>query len=192
MRTLTILFSCIIFLQCSTDRTIASISPEEEIKLKKFQELDSQNKLSITEPNEPGEKLILCVTFIDKTTKIALSNQQVSFYHASTKGEYEPLVPNDETTSRLNGTAKTDKHGKIYIMTILPGDYGSTKNNRHIHTTVHGAKPEAYDVFFKQYSGRIGNFMNSGNNQMFYTTLKKTVDNILVCFVTIEVKKPIQ
>ncbi len=40
------------------------------------------------------------------------------------------------------------------VSTVLPGDYGSTANNRHIHTTVVGARPEAYDFYFLQYINR--------------------------------------
>jgi hypothetical protein len=72
--------------------------------------------------------------------------------------------------------------------TILPGDYGSSENNRHIHTTVYDASPEAYDIFFKQYSGGVGSLFNSGNDQIFIADLKKTDDNKLVGFLTIEAK----
>ena len=114
----------------------------------------------------------------------------MSFYHTSTEGEYEPTNPNDETTARLNGTAITDSFGRVYVKTILPGDYGNSKNNRHIHTSVFGARPEAYDIFFTQYSGGIGNLMNSGNGQMFFAELKRTSNNELICFLTIEAKFP--
>ena len=190
MKNIIILFSSFLFIQCSVDRTILSMTNNETISLEKFQKMDSINKLVITNENEPGEKLILCLTFIDKASKKSLSNQRVSFYHTSTDGEYEPSNINDETTARLNGTTKTDKAGKIYVETILPGDYGSAEDNRHIHTTVYGAHPEPYDILFKQYSSRIGKFMNSGNDQMFFANLKKTTDDILLCFVTIEVKNP--
>ena len=188
MRLIILIFSCFLFIKCSVDRTIAPVTKTENINLAAFQKLDTVNKLSIAENDEPGEKLTLCLTFIDKASKKALSNQRVSFYHTSTEGEYEPSNPNDETTARLNGTTKTDEDGKIYVETILPGNYGSG-NNRHIHTTVYGASPEAYDIFFNQYSGRVGKFMNEGNDQMFFAELKKTTDDMLVCFVTIEAKK---
>lgn len=184
------MFSCFLFIQCSVDRTIVPITKTENIALEEFQKLDIANKLFIADDDEPGEKLMLCLTFIDKASKKALSNQRVSFYHASTDGGYEPSNPNDETTARLNGTTKTDNAGNIYVETVLPGDYGSAEDNRHIHTTVYDAHPEPYDIFFKQYSSRIGKFMNSGNDQMFYAFLKKTTDDILICFVTIEVKNP--
>lgn len=190
MNRLLLLYFLFSLSSCSIDRTIIEISENENKILMNFQNLQSESKLIIADKNEPGEKLILCLTFIDKASKKALSNQPVSFYHTSTYGDYEPSNINDETTARLNGTTKTDKAGKIYVETILPGDYGSAEDNRHIHTNVYGAHPEPYDIFFKQYSSRTGKFMNSGNDQMFYAFLKKTTDNILICFVTIEVKNP--
>ena len=187
MRKIIVIFLCSLFYQCFVDRTIPTITKIESIKLFEFQKLDIRNKLFITNDSEPGEKLILCLTFINKDSKETLSNQHVAFYHTSTIGEYEPSNPNDETTARLNGSAITNDSGKIYIETILPGDYGSGENNKHIHTSVYGAKPKAYDIYFNQYSSGMGTFMNSGNNQMFFTDLKKTHDNKLVCFVVIEV-----
>ncbi len=190
MKNIVILFSSFLFIQCSVDRTIPSITDNETISLEKFRKMDSINKVVIANEKEPGERLILCLTFIDKASKKVLSNQRVSFYHTSTDGEYEPSNTNDETTARLNGTTKTDNAGNICVETVLPGDYGSSKDKRHIHTTVYDAHPEPYDIFFKQYSSRIGKFMNSGNDQMLYAFLKKTTDNILICFLTIEVKNP--
>ena len=190
IRAFVVLISCFLFFQCSVDRSIYPISKAEYNFLTEFQNLEDVHKLKITDDKEPGEKLMLCLTFVNKESKSVLNNQRVSFYHTSTEGEYEPSNPNDETTARLNGISATNKDGKIYIETILPGDYGSSENNRHIHTTVHGARPEAYDIFFKQFSGGMGKLTNSGNDQMFFADLKKTEDNTLVCFITIEAKNP--
>jgi hypothetical protein len=190
MKNIIILFSSFLFIQCSVDRTILSITDNETITLENFQKLDSLNKVIIANEKEPGEKLILCLTYIDKATKKAISNRHVSLYHTSTDGKYKPSNTDDETTARLNGTATTNEDGKIFVRTILPGDYGSMEDRRHIHTTIYAAKPRNYDIFFNQYSGRMGKFMNSGNDHMFYADLKKTTDDILICFVTIEVNNP--
>jgi len=189
MKKITTIISCILLFNCSIDRTISPITSSENVILERFQKLDKSNKSFISNENEPGENLLLCLTFIDKISKKPLSNHQASFYHTSTDGEYQPSNPNDETTARLNGTAKTNKFGEIYIETILPGNYGNSPNNRHIHTTFYKFKPKNYDIFFKQYSEAFGNFMNSGKDQLLLADLKKTRDNKLVCFMTIEVKK---
>ena len=75
-----------------------------------------------------------------------------------------------------------------YVQTILPGDYGSSADNRHIHTTISDAHPEAYDIHFKQYTGSMGSNFISGSDQHFLADLKQTPDGILVAFVTIEAK----
>ena len=191
-RLLIIAFSLSLF-SCSIDRTILEVSVNENKTLTNFQKLQSKNILEIAEENEPGEKLILCLTFIDKESKRNLPNQLVKFYHASTDGKYEQSDPNDESTARLNGQALTNSEGQIYIETILPGDYGSSVDNRHIHTSViFELKPKYYDIFFNQYKSRIAKFMDSGNEHMFYADLKKTKENKLVSFLTIEVKSPNQ
>ncbi|NNE32971.1 MAG: hypothetical protein HKN40_11435 [Winogradskyella sp.] len=190
MKKIAVLFFCLLFTHCASDSSIDTLSKNENNELAKFQNFNNTNKLIITDNSEPGEELLLCLTFIDKASKKTLSNQRISFYHTSTEGDYEPSVPNDETTARLNGTTVTNRSGEVYVKTILPGDYGNSKNNRHIHTTVYDAAPVAYDIFFKQYSGGMGSLMNSGNDQIFYADLKKTANNKLVCFLTIEVKNP--
>ncbi|MEM7086745.1 MAG: hypothetical protein AAF489_11215 [Bacteroidota bacterium] len=190
MKKIILLFSSIICIQCSDDRTIPPITQAENIQLQEFQELADPHKLFITDDEEPGEKLMLCLTFIDKASKKVLPNQRVSFYHTSAAGEYEPSNLNDQTTARLNGDAITDDSGNLYIESILPGNYGSSDDNRHIHTSVEGASPEAYDLFLKQHPEGIGSFFSSGNDQMFTTRLKKATNNVFVCFATIEVKNP--
>lgn len=177
-------------LGCSNDQPIVAVSEMEDEILNDFKTLDKRSVLKITDKNEPGEKLILCLHFIDKETEKSLSDQLVKFYHTSADGNYEPIDPKDESTARLNGEAITSVNGRIYIETILPGDYGSSDNNRHIHTTVFGARPEAYDIHFKQYSTYMGRRFANGSDQHFLADLKRTKDNSLVVFLTIEIKKP--
>lgn len=190
-RLILIVFSFSI-ISCSIDRTIVQVTENENNTLINFQKSPSESILKITDKNEPGEKLILCLTFIDKESKRNLPKQLVKFYHTSTKGNYEQADPNDESTARLSGQSITNNKGQIYIETILPGDYGSSDDNRHIHTTVFGAKPEAYDIHFKQYTTYLGKNFANGSDQHFLADLKRTKENKLVCFLTIEVKKPIQ
>ncbi len=193
MNTPILILLSLFMLSCSVDRIIPEVSKSENNTLSNFQILQNKSVLKIADKNEPGEKLLLCLTFIDKKSKRNLSNQLVTFYHTSTEGNYEQTDPNDESTARLSGEATTNHQGQIYIETILPGDYGSSDDNCHIHTSVYGARPEAYDIFFKQYSSNgIGRLFDSGNDQMFITDLKKTKENTLVGFLTIEVKKPNQ
>ncbi|WP_218841838.1 dioxygenase family protein [Winogradskyella ursingii] len=178
----------IVFTHCSIDRTIQNLSQSEIQVLRTFKNLDNAHKLQISGLNEPGQKLWLCLTFISKETKNPLVYEEISLYHTSSDGEYEQKNPNDESTARLNGTIKTDNKGRIFVQTILPGDYGSSADNRHIHTTVQNAQPVAYDIHFKQYTGQMGkNFINQ-SDQHFLANLKQTEDETLITFLTLEVK----
>lgn len=178
----------LLLLQCSIDRTVPSLSTAEKRTLKNFQNLPDANLVKITSDNEPGEKLWLCLTLISKENRKALINQNIHLYHTDTNGDYMPSNLNDESTARLNGSAKTDSQGRIFVQTILPGDYGSSADNRHIHTTIANAHPEAYDIHFKQFTGYMGNNFIEGSDQHFLADLRQTEDGTRVAFVTIEVK----
>jgi len=187
-RIVTLLLVIFFLTQCSIDRTIQNLSLSEFHTLKAFQNLKSQNQVRISNSTEPGVGLLLCLTFLTKESREPLINEQIKLYHTSSNGEYEPTDPNDESTARLNGTVITDDKGQVYIQTVLPGDYGSSMDNRHIHTRVKNAKPEAYDIHFKQFTGKMGKNFIDGSDQHFLADLKQTKDSILVAFLTIVVK----
>ena len=180
----------LVLISCSIDRGTNSISSAETGILENFQQLGPAHQLQINEPDEPGRPLTLCLTFVDNSTGEPISNQEVHFYHTDTNGEYNPKVSGSESTARLSGSAITDADGKILVQTILPGDYGSSEDNRHIHTTVFGAKPEAYDIHFKQYTGGMGKRFVDGSDQHFLADLKRNNDGSLITFLSIEVKRP--
>lgn len=192
MRRSYLLFSlAVLFLSCGTiDRTIENITEDEIKLLSEFENLPNSASLQITKDSEPGEKLTLCLTFVNKEDKIPLRNQKTLLYHTSEDGEYRPENPSDETTARLRAIGFTDDNGRLFVKTILPGDYGSSADNRHIHMSVFGARPEAYDINFKQYSGSAGTRFINGSDQHFLAELKYTSNKELICFVTIEVKRP--
>ena len=175
-------------ISCSGDRTIQLLNPSEADTLKIFKNLEEQNQLQISDKNEVGQKLWLGLTFISKESKMPIINEPVRLYHTASSGNYEPVDPTDETTARLSGTVQTNENGQIFVRTILPGNYSDSGDNRHIHTTVSNAKPETYDIHFKQYTGFMGKNFISGSDQHFLADLKQTRDSVLVSFLTIEVK----
>lgn len=183
------LFLCI---SCSSaqDTEIKQITADEETTLKEFQTIPNSASLQLTKVNEPGEKLILCLTFVNKETQQPLQDQKVLLYQTSNDGNYNPEVANDERTARIKGQGFTDAKGRLLIHTILPGSYATSGDNRHIHTQVFGARPEAYDMHFKQYTGnRMARFI-AERDQFFLVDLKYTKDKKLIGFLTIEVKNP--
>lgn len=191
MKTLLILIlTTTLLTQCAIDRTILPLNKIELEIVEEFKSFEADNRVQISNENEPGQKLWLCLTFVSKDSNELLANQKVHLYHTSDAGAYESSNSNDESTARLSGAAVTNKKGQLFVQTILPGDYGSSADNRHIHTTVENAQPDAYDIGFKQYSGQMSQNFISGSDQHFLADLKQTKDSILVAFVTIEVKKP--
>lgn len=178
----------IFLLACGVDREINSLSNNDIQILDEFAQMNAENHLRLAPPDEPGEPLLLCLRFVNKETQQALPSKRIHFYHADASGEYNPTIPGDESTARLNGEAITDKKGRIFLMTTLPGDYGSSDDNRHIHTTVFGARPEAYDIHFKQYCGFMLTRFVKDSDHHFLADLKLDSRNNLVAFLTIEVK----
>lgn len=184
------LLSLFFFISCTAqNKEFDKVTAEEETILKEFQDIPNSAKLQMTKKEEPGESLILCLTFVNKKTKEALQNQRVLLYQTSNDGNYNPEVEGDEKTARIRGEGFTDAKGRLYIKTILPGSYATSGDNRHIHTQVFGARPEAYDMHFKQYtSARMKRFIQS-RDQFFLVDLKHTKEGKLIGFLTIEVKK---
>lgn len=187
-----LLISLLLFSNCAPDQTILPLNDDEVKILESYENLKSENQVRLCHESEPGERLLLCLKFISKESKKPLRNQLVKLYHTSSSGNYEPSDPNDESTARLNGMVTTDEQGQAFIRSILPGAYGSSASNRHIHTTVEGARPEAYDIHFKQYSGGMGKRFITGSDQHFLADLKRSTQNDLVSFLVIEVKNSAQ
>lgn len=163
-------------------------SDADKHALSEFEALGSSHILRIAEADEPGERLVLCLTFVRKSDRTPLSNEEISFYHTNADGDYEPKAANDETTARLNGSATTDGRGRMMIETILPGDYGSSSDTRHIHLSVPSARPVAYDIHFRQYSTFMLRRFVANSDQHFLADLKRNDDDELIAFLTIECK----
>ncbi len=188
IKQLFLFFLLILLTQCSIDRTILPLNEQEVETLERFKSFPPAHQLQITDDDEPGQKLWLCLSFVAKESEAPIANQRVHLYHTSSEGEYKPSNPNDESTARLNGNVLTNENGQVFVQTILPGDYGSSADNRHIHITVENAKPVAYDIHFKQYTTQMGKNFVSGSDQHFLAEIKQHEDDILVTFLTIEVK----
>lgn len=176
-------------LACAPDRTITVLSDTENTRLQEFEQLSEVSHLQISKPEEPGEPLTLCGTLVRLEDGEPLAGERIHLYHATLAGEYEPTDPADESTARLNGWVTTDAEGRFQVKTILPGDYGSSEDNRHIHTSVAGADPVAYDIHFKQYSTMMGTRFINGSDQHFLADLKRSENGELVTFLTLAVKR---
>lgn len=190
MRKLLICIGLLLTFSCSAQEEIEKASSTEEVLLKEFQKIGEISSLEMAKRREAGQKLILCITFIDKKDKTPVKDQTVLLYQTAKDGNYYPKVEGDESTARIKAIGVTDDKGRLFVNTILPGSYASSGDNRHIHTKVFGAKPEAYDLHFKQYTNaRMKRFIES-RDQFFLVDLKRTKKKKLIGFVTIEVKNP--
>ncbi|QMU64927.1 MAG: hypothetical protein GKR88_11915 [Flavobacteriaceae bacterium] len=190
MRKLFVLGIFFFFYNCSEGQIIEKLNEEEKRLLETFKSLSDSASLKMTTATEPGEKLMLCITFINKATAGVLTNQKVLLYQTNKNGAYEPSDPEDQTTAKIKATGFTDEKGRLFVETILPGSYGSSGDNRHIHIQVFDAKPEAYDIFFKDYlsTSLMTRFASGNNDQFFVAKLKYTEADALICFVDIKVK----
>jgi len=185
------LLSLFFFISCvAQNKEFEKVTVEEETIFKNFQSIPNSAKLQMTKKEEPGESLMLCLTFVNKETKVPLQSQKVLFYQTSNDGNYNPEIAGDEKSAKIRGIGFTDAQGRLFVKTILPGSYATSGDNRHIHTQVFGAKPEAYDMHFKQYTNsRMRRFIE-GRDQFFLVDLKRTKEDALIGFLTIEVKNP--
>lgn len=177
----------IIIVGCS-NTDIGDLSKNENLQLTEFQNLEAVHKVGIGPPEEPGPKLLLCLVITDRETGRPVPNQNIHLYHTNREGDYEPVVPGDESTARLSGGGITDSLGRVYIETVLPGGYENTGGGGHIHTRVEGATPDTYDMEFLQYSSFMTRRFVNGSDQHFLVDLKQTDDGTLVGFVTMECK----
>lgn len=170
---------------CQAQETpFEKLTPVEEKEYSYFKE-----KITLITNEEVGEKMFLCLQFIDRETLKPLKKQKVLFYQTASDGNYYPKVEGDEKTARISGTAFTNNEGKILIETILPGSYSSSGDNRHIHTKVFDAKPSAYDIYFKQYTSKKMKDFIASHDQFLQVDLKKNKKDELVGFLTVTIKK---
>lgn len=187
------LFSCLIalilFAGCGGTEPFTEVTPTDLEAWEVFKGLPERNTGIIENNFEKGQPLLLCLTFVEKESQKKLAHQKVHFYHCDATGEYHLTDPNDENTAPISTVLYTDDKGRAYVVTTLPGDYGSGSNNRHVHTNVFGAKPEAYDIHFEQYTGGgMGRRFINGSDQHFLANLKTMNGDSLITFATIECK----
>lgn len=174
---------------CSIDREIKDLSDIEKLAFEQFQGLPERNKLKLVADKEPGQKLHICGTLKIEKDSIIIPRKEILVYHANAMGLYEETIPGEESTARINGRVFADDVGRFYIETIMPGDYPNRKDNRHIHTLVKDAKPEAYDIHFRQYTDYLASEFIRGSEQHFNATLKQNEKGELVIFVDLVVQK---
>lgn len=167
---------CVVAATVGCDGTDRTIHPADDALLDELGEYAAMSRLhhmKLADEREPGERLIVLGRLVRAEDGEPIPYHRLHAYQADNEGSYDEEATGDDTTARLRGVVQTDGTGRFMLETILPGDYGSTPGNRHIHLTVPGAKPEAYDFYFKQYAGRGLTSWVEGSDQAVMLDLKR-------------------
>ena len=120
-------------------------------QLERHEALPAGHFLELAGADEPGRRLMILGRLVRSESGEPLAHRFIEFYQADSEGSYDETDPGVEATARTQGSVTTDDDGLFTMSTVMPGDYGSTKLNRHIHISVPGADPEAYDFYFRQF-----------------------------------------
>jgi protocatechuate 3,4-dioxygenase beta subunit len=145
-----------------------------------FQNLPSSHQLNLLRIGEAGQSLNLCLTLINGTDGTLLKRKKVEVYHANAKGEYLWQVPGDKKTAKLKGMSLTDDKGRIFIQTLLPGEFGSSNNSRRIHLNIEGVSHKQIDLLFCQYADQQLQKQVESSNDQFLIELQKDERSTLI------------
>lgn len=98
---------------------------------------------TIAPKDEPGTRIVVHGTVVDKTTNKPVPGVVVYAYHTDAKGLYNKKGIQDP---RLRGWVTTDGNGRFELHTIRPGSYPGSLNPPHIHFELSGAGyPKQWD-----------------------------------------------
>jgi hypothetical protein len=101
----------------------------------------TQGPLTIVTPGEPGQRLTLKGTVLDRGGR-PLAGARVYVYQTSAKGWYSDAgghfsgFSGDEQHARLFGYALSDQHGRFEVRTIRPAGYPESTLPAHIHVEI--------------------------------------------------------
>lgn len=188
-RNLALFLVAVLTVNCAAQElSIPGADSDLNSKLAVYQKLDSKHHAVIAKKDEPGERLLVLARLLSLETDKPISNLTIGMYQADINGSYGEQKAGDESTARISGDVTTDSEGRFMISTVLPGDYGTRSGNRHIHLSVPGAKPVAYDFFFDNYVGVGTRFWVNGSDQAILLELKKTDGGVLIATADLKVK----
>lgn len=181
---------CLLFFfsSCLFERHFESLDDVETYET--FKNLPATHQLNLLRRGEAGQTLDLCLTLINGTDGKALKRKQVEVYQANAKGDYEWEVPGDKKTAKLRGMALTDDKGRIFIQTLLPGDFGSSIDSRSIHLAVEGVSPKYFNLYFCQYANAALQKETKGASDQFLIDLKKDARSNLIGITELQIGGP--
>ena len=141
--------------------------------LKTYEKLPSENQVKMNKKEEEGDVLLILGVLVSKETNKPIPNHKFLLYQAGIDGNYNESEKGDEKTARIRGEVTTNKDGRFFVKTIVPGDYGATAGNRHIHMFVPDTKPRGYDFYFGDFMGTGLRTWAEGSDQATILTLSK-------------------
>ena len=170
------------------DRTMAPADDALRAEIDHYDRPDAAHHLLLAPADEPGQRLLILGRLLRQDDGQPVAHHAFDVYQADHTGDYREAVAGVEASARLRGTVRTDSLGRFLISTVLPGDYGSTADNRHIHMAVAGARPDAYDFYFKQYINPGLASWARGTDQAVVLELKRAGGDTLVAATDLPVR----
>lgn len=158
-------------------------------QLEAHQALPAEHRLVLAGEDEPGRRLMILGRLVRSESGEALADRYIEFYQADAEGSYDETDPGVEATARIQGSVTTDAEGRFTLSTVMPGDYGSTKLNRHIHISVPGADPEAYDFYFRQFVNDGLSSWAENSDQAILIDLQLSPSGVLVGSAVVPAKR---
>ena len=151
--------------------------------------LPAEHRLVLAGEDEPGRDLMILGRLVRSESGEPLAHRYIEFYQADSAGSYDETDPGVEGNARIRGTVQTDSKGLFSLSTVMPGDYGSTKLNRHIHISVPGADPEAYDFYFRQFVNNGLRSWAETSDQAILVDLRASPSGTLVGSAVVRAKR---
>jgi protocatechuate 3,4-dioxygenase beta subunit len=158
-------------------------------QLELYETLPGDARLVLAGADEPGRRLTILGRLVRAETGESLADRSIEFFQADSEGSYDESQPGVESTARIRGSVRTDSEGRFTISTVMPGDYGSTRQNRHVHISVPGADPEAYDFYFQQFVNDGLRAWAENSDQAILLDLRVSPSGTLVGSATIRAKR---
>lgn len=96
-------------------------------------------RTTISEPDEPGEPLIISGKIFKKDGKTPAPGVILYIYQTDNRGLYSPSSNQilGKAHGHLRGWMKTDEQGRYEFKTIRPAPYPNRKDPQHIHPIIY-------------------------------------------------------
>lgn len=128
---------CCLSQSTKTDRNVGGRCEDCELMLEGMPSTIGW-EASLSEPNEPGEAMVLTGTIFKADGKTPAPDVILYMYHTDAKGNYSATANqrHGKRHGHLRGWIKTDSKGRYKISSIRPASYPNGKAPQHIHPII--------------------------------------------------------